>query len=603
MRKLFFIVMLFALPNFAFAQGQGNIWHFGGGAGIDFNSGSAVAISGPITTDEGTACICDACGNLLFSTDGYRVYNSTGALMATGLFGGCCTSTQAALIVPFPNDANKFYIFTSDYEAHPHGICYSIVDMTMNGGLGDVIRFNTQLIAPACEKLTAIKNSNGHDYWVITHAYPSNEYYVYPVTDNGVGNPVITAIGEPIIGTDNTVGYLKFSPNGQKLVSVRLYASNNSIEIYNFNTSTGVLLNYQGINYPMYIYGISFSPDNTKLYISRGANVPNELEQFDITIPNFQNFPYVIIPNTSTGYGALQLAPDGKIYLAKPGLNYLCVINNPNLAGAACDYVEGGFPLLAGTYSQSGLPNFIERTLPNFCSVNLNSVNLNCNNNFSDTIYAGGCNVNYLWNTGETSESIEVSDSGNYSVTVTNIFGCSASDTIHVSTIPPLAYSLISQTDSLLCSGDNNGFININGSGGTIPYNYVWSNGATTEDLNNLTAGTYSVTVSDAGGCTASDTVDITAPNQVIASLTISADTVFCSVTGGTPSYHYLWSTGATTSFITNATNGTYTVTVSDINNCTALASVVISDVQSINDEGDFIIYPNPASSQLIIDN
>ncbi len=340
-----------------------------------------------------------------------------------------------------------------------------------------------------------------------------------------------------------------------------------------------------------------------------------------------------------------------------------------------------GFRAFTTNNSGSGsgaIDNFFLTSPILSCDVNLGPDILICSSNNSILIDAGGGFSYYYWSNGNTTESISVSNVGSYSVTVINTLGCTASDTVIVYQPPSPSYSVIYFTDTLNCANALSGGIDITASGGTGYYTYLWSNGATTEDLNNLTAGiytvtvtdsigciisnppitivqindlainnssfnnlkchddangfinlseqngllpysfdwntgatteningltagTYSVTVSDAGGCTASDTVVITAPNQVIASLTTSADTIFCTVTGGTPVYHYHWNTGATTAFIDSATNGTYTVTVTDINNCFATQTIVISGVTEPFSENSFTVYPNPASEQLII--
>ena len=670
--------MILSAPVFCLGQGEGNIWHFGFNAGIDFNSGSPVSIYSPIVTLEGTSTICDASGNLLFSTDGRTVYNSLGDTMGIGLHGHY-SSTQAALIVPVPENCSKYYIFTSDELSGNAGIQYSLVDMTLNSGFGGLVSINTPLLNSACEKLTAVRNSNGIDYWVVVHAYPSNEFYSFPITSLGVGTPTITAIGLPINGIYNSIGYLKFSLNGNLIVAARNNSISDPIELFNFDATTGALYNYTPIPSTGLAYGVSFSPDDTKLYISYWNLTGNQILQYDLTQPNFENFPYVVLQNTNYQHGALQLAPDGKIYCVKGNQYPLDVINFPNLPGSSCNYIENGFNLIAGTQAWLGLPNFIDSYFSSgYDVVNLGPDLLLCENNSTLTLHAGLGFASYLWNNGSTFENIQVTDSGYYSVTATNCNGVSFFDTIHLSLPSFPNYSVNSFTDTLncintqagaidiapiggtgsytyqwsngattqdlnnlnagtytvtvtdsvgcivsdppitivqindlqvnntsfnnlKCHDDTNGFINVTVLNGLSPNNYEWSTGATTEDLNNLTAGTYSVTVSDAGGCTASDTVVITAPNQVIASLTTVADTVFCSITGGTPSYHYLWSTNATTAFIDSAINGTYTVTVSDINNCTAVATLTIDAVSTVDGDTDFEIYPNPASEELIV--
>lgn len=833
--------MLFVAPLISEAQGEYNVWHFGKFVGVDFNSGSPVAISGPISTDEGTACICDASGNLLFSTDGETVYKSNGTVMGTGLWGSF-TSTQSAIIIPKPGSTSIYYIFTSDgWGGGVDGISYSIVDMNLGGGLGALTSINNQLIAPACEKLTAIRHGNGTDFWVIARKYPEGDYYSYPVTAAGVGNPVISSVGASIVNNYNLIGYMVSSPDGHKIASTIYYNDPYSFELFDFSVSSGVLSNAVGIADTFGYYGACFSPDGSKLYMSRCQTDTVRMVQYDLTAGNILNSAYYIKATAGLLQGGLQLGPDGKIYSVTNGDKYLDAINNPNLAGAACNFQDSAV-LLSGTfYCRYGLPNNFQTLFySGGCQVDLGSgASLLCTGNGAVTLNPGSGFTNYHWSTGQTTQTISVSTIGDYAVTVTTSQGCTASDTITVAQPPPAVYSVVSQTDSLPCSSTTGGHINLdvtlgtppyhyqwsnnattqdlnniplgnysvtitdnagcitvsdtfhitlinslqlngvvtdvtgcygntNGSiqlnysgnggspfiswspmqgglffntiysisagiytvtaydsygcidvdtfvlnqpapiipsivsqtdslecvegssghieidvsGGTAPYTYlwnngfpaedmyslnagtyvvtitdnagctmvsdsitivqinnliitnntstiilcngdnngsidlqilnglfgpqfIWSNGETTEDLFNLAPGSYSVTVIDSSGCVAADTFNITEPTAMTAILNIINDTIFCNASGGTPAsvYHYLWSTGATTSFITNATNGTYTVTVSDINNCTALASVVISEVVSINEEGDFFIYPNPVSSQLMIDN
>ena len=678
-KKILALVLFLFVHAQLFAQGEGNIWHFGWNAGIDFNSGSPVAFTGYVNTNEGCASICDSAGNLLFTTNGIRVYSATGTLIGNGMY-GTNTTTQSALIVPFPNSPTKYYIFTADYQGQAHGLRYSIVDMTMNGGLGWLVTQNIPLVTPICEKLTAVRNTNGTDYWIIVHAYPSNEFYVYPVTSNGVGSPIIIPIGLPIVNNNNAIGCLKASPNGQKLVAARCNVANDPIEMFDFNATTGMISNYLPIPSQGGAYGVSFSPDNTKFYIGYNVGTGINLEQYNLSIANFQNFPYIIVQGNFQYHTGLQLGPDGKIYCTKNGLITMGVINNPNLAGAACNYNDAGLTLTAGTFGEYGLQNIIENIFASPpCSVNLGPVVLSCGNNSSITLHAGGGFANYIWSTGGTHESIQITAVGSYSVTVTTSSGCTATDNVNVTNPPSPSTSINSITDTLSCITSDNGAIDINVSGGAGNYSYEWSNGDTTQDLNNISAGnysvtitdsvgcsiidssftivqindlllsdssfselscfgdssgfinltlqnglppynfewsngdttenlsglgagTYNVTVTDAGGCTASDTIIISQPTQLYSTITTSADTLFCNTAGGTPVYHYAWSTGATTQFIDSAYNGTYTVTVTDINNCTAEVSIVISDIASVNDEIDFQIFPNPTKSQLTVE-
>jgi hypothetical protein len=138
----------------------------------------------------------------------------------------------------------------------------------------------------------------------------------------------------------------------------------------------------------------------------------------------------------------------------------------------------------------------------------------------------------------------------------------------------------------VLCFGDNTGAIDITATGGTGSYTYVWDNGKTDEDLTGLTAGTYEVTVTDANGCQATETVTITQPS---ASLSISENhtnvkcygsasgSINISVSGGKAPYVYSWSNGAITQNLSALEAGDYTLTVKDANNCLAAIKITIS--------------------------
>ena len=135
------------------------------------------------------------------------------------------------------------------------------------------------------------------------------------------------------------------------------------------------------------------------------------------------------------------------------------------------------------------------------------------------------------------------------------------------------------------------GSINITTSGGTTPYNFIWNNGQTTEDLNNINAGYYFLTITDNNGCT--DTFSTTITQPIAPSLTTSHIDASCfgfndgsinlNVTGGTPPFNYLWSNNFTTQNINNVTAGIYNVIVTDSNNCTSTANVTVNQPTAIS--------------------
>jgi len=167
MKKNFYLFIILFSLNF-FAQKEANIWYFGDKAGIDFNSGSPVALlDGALNTLEGCASISDSNGNLQFYTDGSTIWTKDHSVMSNGTgLNGNFSSTQSAIIIPKPDASDIYYVFTVDFQGEPNGLQYSEIDMTLNSGLGAVTSTkNVLLLTPVLEKLTAIKHSNNDKKW------------------------------------------------------------------------------------------------------------------------------------------------------------------------------------------------------------------------------------------------------------------------------------------------------------------------------------------------------------------------------------------------------------------------------------------------------
>jgi PKD repeat protein len=377
MKTLSFPLLLLALllPVTASAQKEFNIWCLGGGAGIDFNGAVPVPFDCALNTLEGSASVADRrTGEVLFYTDGDKLYNRAGVIMANaGGMKGNINSTQGALIVPMPGDEEKYYLFTSDAGAYDgtenEGIYYSIIDMKLDGGLGAVTLKNVPLLSPATEKLTAIRHRDGCSYWVLVHGWENNRFVAYHVTSIGVDtDAVISDVGsvhrDPTVTSRGagTIGYMKASPNGRRL-AVALFSQDHS-EIFDFDDATGVVSNPIALPSTGQDYGVSFSPDNTKLYV---ASLPMKLFQFDVrgadsaAIAATRTLVFSETdPSATDHFGALQIAPDGRIYHARLLSRWLGVIPNPNAPGAACGYIANGFDLGPGKEARLGLPNFID---------------------------------------------------------------------------------------------------------------------------------------------------------------------------------------------------------------------------------------------------
>ncbi|MBN2746442.1 MAG: T9SS type A sorting domain-containing protein [Bacteroidales bacterium] len=374
-----------------------NHWFLSENGGIDFNYNppqvdtSWVVNSVPYQNSIYVTynSISDINGNLLFYSDGYYVYNRFHQRMPNGfaLNGGDSNSTNGLigyrikyrLIFPMPGSTNKYYLIMGS-DDHTDSIneqilTYSIIDMSLENGKGDVLIKNQLLLDSCSMKINVIKHTNGFCYWIIGHRSRSDALYAIPVCGditNETVQPIITHIGintnfnppnYPLnYNLDN--GMIGISANGRKVYvgSAHVIGKDTLNELFDFDASTGVFSNYMVIQEDQYMLH-QFSQDGSKLYIGSGG--PNSyMYQFDLSSNNEQAinnsktivcYPTQVIhpggePRTFSG---MHLAPNGKIYISNFynfvwNSYYLDVINQPDSLGNACGYQDSGF------YNQAG---------------------------------------------------------------------------------------------------------------------------------------------------------------------------------------------------------------------------------------------------------
>ncbi|MCH7525458.1 MAG: hypothetical protein IIC74_10800, partial [Bacteroidetes bacterium] len=262
MKKILLILTLFISLN-AVGQGEAANWYFGFGAGMQFDlatGNTSVLVNGQLSTNEGCSTISDANGNLLFYSDGITVWNRNHQIMpnGTGLFGDP-SSTQSALVVPRPDDPDIYYIFTVDnfLDGSNFGLNYSVIDMSLDGGLGAVTSDkNINLLGDCSEKITAVlKDCITKSIWVITLASADgtlstfDTYHSFEVNNAGVNTTSIKSTFNLNI-TDRR-GYLKLSPDGTKMISANMRgnfddpSNTDQLLLYDFDENTGMLSNKQ----------------------------------------------------------------------------------------------------------------------------------------------------------------------------------------------------------------------------------------------------------------------------------------------------------------------------------------------------------------------
>ncbi len=223
---------------------------------------------------------------------------------------------------------------------------------------------------------------------------------------------------------------------------------------------------------------------------------------------------------------------------------------------------------------------------------------------------AGTSNYAYTWDANANAQNTAIATgltAGVYVVSVTDSV-CTTIDTITL-TAPDSFSIAVDSFANVSCNGGANGLVAVTIGGATAPYSYNWSNGATTDDLFGLTAGTYFGTVTDANGCIFVAPVPIAEPTLLVATATDAGNgqVANAAASGGTPPYSFQWDAAAnnqTAQSASNLTPGTYSVTVTDANGCTSDTSVTIlaTNINTIEGIGSLNMFPNPADAQLMLD-
>lgn len=390
-KKVHLVFLLLTFNQSLFAQGISNYWLFGGNnisppittskrSKIDFYTGNAVLTpdSFNMKFSETEGNISDASGNLLMSSNGIWIADASGDTMQNGsnlnpsvFTNGFksigLTIPDANVFIPYPGDTSKFVLFhmTGNWDTLPSTeLYYSIVNLSLNNGLGAVILKNQQIIkAHLSTGIGACKHANGRDWWIIAVKDSSNIIYKILLTPQGVS--AATAQVFPSLITYRYSNLQpKFSPDGRKFAfatkDFSTQASQTTVRLFNFDRCTGILSNQRNIAIPDTNpgAGTAFAPSSKYLYYATfkvlyqiNSDTSNVQASLD-SIAGYDNFssggnPYL--------FWLLYLANDGKIYIPGNPNTTSSFINYPDSAGIACDMNQHTL----------NFPSYILGTVPN----------------------------------------------------------------------------------------------------------------------------------------------------------------------------------------------------------------------------------------------
>ncbi len=563
---------------------ENKIWAFGSGCGIDFTSGTPVPIRTKMQTREACATISDVNGNLLFYTSGDTVYDRNGSVMpnGAGIIGqrSAMSAHQGTQIVPVLDSSNQYYVFsqervfeTSHNNSNPMAgrLFYTIVDMDLNGGLGEVLPDKRGIIIDSVlsEMIVSIPGV-GCDMWLIAHSIDPltiNAFKVYNITRFGINPvPVVSNTGRLYGHLAYALGYIAVAPNQRKIAITSslgyAFPFGWGVEVFDFDPATGVVSNAMTIDSTTQMINATFSSDNSKLYTT--LSLTQEVVQYDLSLPtvvDIANSRTTITPEKAAV--AIQLGPDDKIYMTQDDSTgtWVHFIEYPNLAGPACNFVPKAFKLL-GASIENTLPNtyfkpvaaLVEDTLRTRTDARLCPYI-----NDELTLEAPPAFYNYKWNDGSTNPSHTFKEAGTYWVSYKGY--CSYYVDTFVVRMVEMPYGLLGQ-DTIVCN-DRPFKLSVSYPG----LDYLWSDNSTDSTYIVKTTGTYWLTFTKEG-CERADTISVTLMNL---KQNLGEDFTYCqdqqetikleaNVRAGAS---VRWNTGATSPSIKISEPGLYTVTVS----------------------------------------
>jgi hypothetical protein len=626
-------------------------WFFGRYCELQFNGAIPTGIesnaynNNTFISSEGGYTYSDDLGNLVFYTDGTNVYNSLHTKINTNypIFSNTGSgpisdkngmprivqSHHGFMACPFPGQVDKYILCSSSGTNGNHGLRYAIIDLISNT-VSPEIAFSNQNNVSFGEGLCIVPHCNGRDYWVISRGN-NGEIFSYLINEYGVSDYPKVSNGFSFLDSYGIVQSIKCSPQNNLIAISSISA--NSLAIYNFNNSNGILTNEKIVALPGLssferFQGISFSSfdpnnniSNSRLFVSYINHITSlpEIYFLDASIAN-PLLTNILANNLNLNYsiGYLQIGPDNNIYISKSNdNNYLVnlgVITNLNTLPVFVNTILSNLNMPPNTQTSTktsnsiSIPNLMDGLQPAYTPPSFTTSFTSCTEITLDVPTCwGGYSYDIDWGDGSihgySATSVPsamphtYASSGTYSITVSFI-PCGTT-VVPIGAIQVTNAIIVNAAGvALIISGVTSGCVanslpstySVPTVAGATAYNWSISGGGNIVsnapygpivDIEWTTSGTYTVNLSVTnGGCvsTGSLVVDVLVGPVVTLTSAPSCSPVLLEATSTTTNVNYIWSGAGTGSNNTLQANtaGTYVVTGTDADGCQGTTTIVL---------------------------
>lgn len=453
-RRVCTLALLLTITGLS-AQKEALHWYFGRTTHLDFSQAiPRISSEGAIEAYESSAAYSNSEGELLFYTNGGGslaleqsmrnegyIWNRRHEVMYDMGFtqGGGFSAAQGALILPVPGARERYYLFTIDEhprlkETSHRGLSYFIIDMTRNGGLGEVVLADQRIHRPAVECLTALRRPDGRGYWLLTVDKATEDFLLVPVDERGIQPP----IRQPRADTAGCF-VIKASPDGRYLCA--------NGRLYTFEPNSGAIRHWLQLPQAS-SYTFSFSPDSRYLY-TLNARDGQQMIRYDLQAADVAASREVVATSSPFFAGQMQIGPDGQLYYLELTLNSLAAgrngITRVECPDAARPTVQRDFlrtphlPDIGVVFAFPNYPDFL------FAEPMRRGDTLEICAGQAEPLQARCVGANYRWSTGESIPTITPTEAGVYTVSVSNSCGRVLgieTFTVRVDTPPTLSISV-----------------------------------------------------------------------------------------------------------------------------------------------------------------